>query len=62
MTPTTTPKPPPPVESIPPVGEWEKRLLARVRELRSARKRAIVEITEQGILLIYLLSPAGRVE
>lgn len=42
--------------------EWERKLLDKIRLLRSAGKRAILEITEQGIILVFVLERAGRVE
>lgn len=42
--------------------EWEIRALAVLRRLRSDRKRAILELTEQGVILVYVLTPAGRIE
>lgn len=42
--------------------EWEVRVLAHLRRLRAERKRAILELTEDGIVLVFTLQKAGRVE
>jgi hypothetical protein len=42
--------------------DWERRVLAKLAMLRLAGKRAILEITEQGVILVFVLERAGRVE
>ena len=56
---TQTPHAPDP---RPGIEDWERRVLAKLAMLRSGGKRAILEITEQGTVLVFVLERAGRIE
>ena len=42
------------------LADWEIQLLLKVRDLRALKKRAILLIDEQ-VILVYRCEPAGRV-
>ncbi len=43
------------------LDDWERAALVKLRLLRASRKRAMLYVTEMGIILVFIAEPAGRI-